>query len=637
MSQFFTLKKSFFMFFMVLALLGGAVFYALYFSSLMWDESKAADDKKLKAIITMAESREISLGQDGNLKSFLVTQNKRFIDAYNRGNDQAYGLAPRSYGQVGKTQDLILQLGYSKQEVDQGLNDLMDRVYDQEDTSAYAAKGLYKDSKGEFTVPGPVNVEIGRKIIFSQEYTEGSQAIDDKITQYMMGIIHQAEEDADAKKRHAELAQKVVYLMVAIMMLISMFTLFLLYRMIVKPIKQSLRAAELLAKGNLKVRMEVNRDDELGRLMDAINGVGKGLMSVVTDVRNGIYTINQASQTIVNGNVELTRRTDMQTERVQATTQNMDELTTTVKQNADNAKQANTLASSAANFAAQGGVVFNNVVEKMGGIRESSSKISEIISVIDGIAFQTNILALNAAVEAARAGEQGRGFAVVASEVRTLAQRSTNAAQEITKLINTSVSNIEEGGKQVDEAGEMMGKLVTSIKQVADIMGEITISSQEQSEGIDEVTKSVTSIDEITKQNAELVDQAESEAKRLLAQADNLSTSIQIFQMDEEHTISDYSNSGVTANSHSSNTDDSYAIEATSSEPHKTMTPAKALVPKRPEIKGTVVAEKKESTVPKNKAETMSENASTPHIPASIQKANKGPKKEGEGEDWDEF
>lgn len=353
------------MFFMVLALLGGAVFFALYFSSAMIEESRQADERKLKAIITRAESREISLEQDADLKSFLITQNKAFMDAYNAGNDQAFGLAPRAYGQIGKTQDLILQLGYSKQEVDKGLTDLMDRVYDQEDTSAYAAKGLYKDAKGEFTVPGPVNVEIGRKIIFSQEYNEGGAAIDQKISEYMFGIIHDAEKIAEEKKRHAKLAQDMVFVMVGIMMIISMLVLFLLYRMINKSIYQSLRAAELLAKGNLKVRIDVNRQDELGRLMEAINGAGKGIMTVVTDVRNGISTINQASQTIVNGSVELTRRTDMQAERVKATTHNMDELTTTVKQNADNAKQANTLASSAAEFATQGGIVFNNVVEKV--------------------------------------------------------------------------------------------------------------------------------------------------------------------------------------------------------------------------------------------------------------------------------
>lgn len=633
MSQFFTLKKSFFMFFLVLALLGSAVFYALYFSSKMVQESRDADEKKLKAIITRAESREISLGQDADLKSFLITQNKAFMDAYNAGNQQAYGLAPRAYGQVGKTQDLILQLGYSEQEVDKGLNDLMDRVYDQEDTSAYAAKGLYKDDKGEFTVPGPVNVEIGRKIIFSPEYNEGSAAIDDKISEYMFGIIHEAERVAEEKKNQAQFAQHMVFVMVAIMMLISMLVLLLLYRMISTSVHHSLQAAELLAKGNLTVRIDVNRKDELGRLMDAINGVGKGLMTVVTDVRNGISTINQASQTIVNGSVELTRRTDMQAERVKATTHNMDELTTTVKQNADNAKQANTLASSAANFATQGGVVFNNVVEKMGGIRESSSKISEIISVIDGIAFQTNILALNAAVEAARAGEQGRGFAVVASEVRTLAQRSTNAAQEITKLINTSVSNIEEGGKQVDEAGEMMGKLVTLIKQVADIMGEITVSSQEQSEGIDEVTKSVTAIDEITKQNVQLVDQAESQAKRLLTQADNLSTSIQIFQMDEDQNMAPASDDAATQ--YSSATQETSDVKSAGHETAKA--PTKSLVPKRHEVKETAVVEKKEP-VAKNKAETMQENASTTHIPASLQKnTKKDHPKEGQGEDWDEF
>lgn len=638
MSQFFTLKRSFLMFFLILASLGAAVFCALYYSALMTQDSRAADDKKMKAIITRSESREISLGQDADLKSYLVTENKHFLDAYNRGNDQAFGVAPRAYGQIGRTEKLILDLGVTKQQIDQNLKKIMDHAYDLEDTSAYAAKGLYKDSQGNFTVPGPVNLEIGRKIIFSQEYTDISNEVDDIIGEFLWGAIHAAEKDADEKAKLAQYAQNLVFIMVATMMIVTSLALIMLYRMIVKPIDHSLKAAELLAKGDLTAHIQTNRHDELGRLVEAINGIGKGLTNVVTDVRQGISTINEASRTIVNGNSELTEKTEMQSEKVKLTTHHMDELTTTVKQNVDNAKHANTLANSAAEFANKSGVVFNNVVEKMGLIRESSSKISDIINVIDGIAFQTNILALNAAVEAARAGEQGRGFAVVASEVRTLSQRSTNAAKEITQLINTSVANVEEGGHQVDEAGEMMNKLVTLIQEVAHIMGNITVASEEQSEGIDEVTKSVMQIDAITKQNAELVDQAESEAKRLLSQADNLSQSIEIFQIKTaQPTIKNVVNE-VNHNDEAMMPDADFLAQMPNSS-ESVGAPTHSLIPKRREPKEVKEDEHKIAHPPKNKADVMKSNASVQeeNIPAQLLKSPKKTPKEDKGDDWDEF
>jgi methyl-accepting chemotaxis protein len=211
----------------------------------------------------------------------------------------------------------------------------------------------------------------------------------------------------------------------------------------------------------------------------------------------------------------------------------MEELTSTVRQNADNARQANQLAASAANVAGKGGEVVSQVVSTMVSIKGSSSKIVDIISVIDGIAFQTNILALNAAVEAARAGEQGRGFAVVASEVRNLAQRSATAAKEIKSLIDDSVGKVDSGARLVDEAGQTMGEIVTSVKQVADIMSEITAASQEQSSGIEEVNRAVTQMDEMTQQNAALVEEAAAAAESLQEQAEHLSQIISMFKLDD--------------------------------------------------------------------------------------------------------
>ncbi|MEN9865307.1 MAG: hypothetical protein RL748_897 [Pseudomonadota bacterium] len=239
------------------------------------------------------------------------------------------------------------------------------------------------------------------------------------------------------------------------------------------------------------------------------------MRQTLENARNGIDAITTASREIASGNADLSSRTESQASSLEETSSTMEELTSTVKQNADNARQANQLVLSASSVAVKGGELVTQVVETMGSIKESSRKIVDIISVIDGIAFQTNILALNAAVEAARAGEQGRGFAVVATEVRNLAQRSASAAKEIKHLIGDSVEKVDAGGKLVDEAGETMTLIVTSVKQVADIMSEITAASQEQSEGIEQVNTAISQMDEMTQQNAALVEQASAAAESM--------------------------------------------------------------------------------------------------------------------------
>jgi methyl-accepting chemotaxis protein len=251
-------------------------------------------------------------------------------------------------------------------------------------------------------------------------------------------------------------------------------------------------------------------------------------------VRTGTDTITVASREIASGNADLSARTETQASSLEETASSMEELTSTVKQNADNARQANQLAVSASSVAEQGGKVVAQVVDTMGSIKDSSRKIVDIIGVIDGIAFQTNILALNAAVEAARAGEQGRGFAVVASEVRNLAQRSAGAAKEIKGLIGDSVDKVDAGSRLVDEAGQTMGLIVTSIRQVADIMGEITAATQEQSHGIEEVNQAIAQMDQMTQQNAALVEEAAAAAESMQDQAQKLADAVSIFKLDGE-------------------------------------------------------------------------------------------------------
>ncbi|MBC3883192.1 MCP four helix bundle domain-containing protein [Undibacterium sp. LX40W] len=306
---------------------------------------------------------------------------------------------------------------------------------------------------------------------------------------------------------------------------------------ITQPLNYAVEIAQTVAAGDLRQKINVDSENETGQLLIALKGMNESLIQTVSQVRFGTDTIAAASKEIATGNMDLSSRTESQSSSLEQTASAMEELTSTVQQNADNARQANQLVSRASDYATKGGDVVDQVVMTMGSIKESSRKIVDIIGVIDGIAFQTNILALNAAVEAARAGEQGRGFAVVASEVRSLAQRSASAAKEIKELIGDSVEKVEAGGRLVDEAGVTMGHIVTSVKQVADIMAEIAAASGEQSDGIAQVNQAVIQMDTTTQQNAALVEQAAATAASLEEQAANLAETVGVFKLDLNHTV----------------------------------------------------------------------------------------------------
>ncbi len=292
-----------------------------------------------------------------------------------------------------------------------------------------------------------------------------------------------------------------------------------------------MQIAKSVADGDLTQQIHVNSTNETGQLLQALKDMNDSLANTVSTVRRGTETITVASGEIASGNADLSSRTESQAGSLEETASSMEELTSTVRQNADNARQANQLVVSASEVAVKGGSVVSQVVTTMGSIKESSRKIVDIIGVIDSIAFQTNILALNAAVEAARAGEQGRGFAVVASEVRNLAQRSASAAKEIKSLIDDSVHKVDAGSKLVDQAGSTMEEIVTSVKHVADIMSEITSASQEQSDGIEQVNQAISQMDEMTQQNAALVEQAAAAAQSMQDQAVELSRAVSIFRL----------------------------------------------------------------------------------------------------------
>ncbi|GLW39894.1 methyl-accepting chemotaxis protein [Pectobacterium carotovorum subsp. carotovorum] len=316
-----------------------------------------------------------------------------------------------------------------------------------------------------------------------------------------------------------------------ITLLLGLLISWFISRQITTPLGNTLNMAEKIATGDLTMSINTTRKDELGQLMSAMSKMNDNLHNMIDDIRVGVSQISNASSEIVAGNTDLSSRTEQQAAAVEQTAASMEQLTATVKQNADNAHHANKLAISASQTAKQGGEQVNNVVQTMTAIENSSKRIAEITSVINSIAFQTNILALNAAVEAARAGEQGRGFAVVASEVRSLAQRSSQAAKEIEGLISESVTQVSHGATLVGNAGKTMNDIVTSITQVHDIMGEIATASDEQSRGISQVSQAIVEMDSTTQQNAALVEESSAAADSLEEQARLLKQAVSVFRL----------------------------------------------------------------------------------------------------------
>jgi methyl-accepting chemotaxis protein len=450
---------------------------------------------------------------------------------------RAAGMDPgRGSGETVALQELMKRAGFTDaefaklQEAQRNSDDLVNT----ETVAMKLVKGQLADGKGGFTLKGEPDLPRAQKMMHDKNYHLFKAKIMKPVDEFLTLLDQRTQEAIDQAAADKNHWYAILVVAIVVTVLVSVGFLVGIVRVIMQrfgadPVTVR-DAIDAIKDGDLTVTIAVRPKDTTS-VMAALQGMRSQLQHIVTDVRTGSNGVAQAASEIAQGNQDLSDRTETQAGALEQTASSMEKFGAQVRQNADNARQANQLAQSAATVAIQGRGVVGEVVETMKGINDSSRKIAEIISVIDGIAFQTNILALNAAVEAARAGEQGRGFAVVASEVRALAGRSADAAKEISALITASVQRVEQGTALVDRAGATMSEVVNSIQRVTDTVGQISVASDEQASGVAEVSEAVSRMDQVTQQNAALVEEMAAAAATLRTQSTDLTQVVNVFKV----------------------------------------------------------------------------------------------------------
>ena len=440
-----------------------------------------------------------------------------------------------------KVMDLNRRIDQNKIQIDKAMATLDKLIY-REDGRAMLQD--IKEKRGRFVV----SFNKVRKLVANGQREQAIKVMNEETAQAIDALQAPITALSDLQRRivteSSQIVQGKIQQAQAMMLCLALIGLLtgvsaakLISRSVTLPLNQAVKLAQRVAAGDLSGRVEFKGDDELSRLLQSLQDMNGSLIQIVSDVRSGSSSISTATSEIATGNMDLSQRTEEQASSLQEIAASLEQLTATVQQNLESGRYANQIAGSAADVALKGGNVVAQVVHTMDAINESSRKIADIIGIIDGIAFQTNILALNAAVEAARAGEQGRGFAVVASEVRSLAGRSASAAKEIKDLINHSVGNVAEGCKLVEQAGSTMDEIVVSVRRVADIMHDLTTAAHEQSSGISQINQAMGQMDQVTQGNAALVEQAAAAAQSLEHQARSLVASVDVFKLEERATL----------------------------------------------------------------------------------------------------